>query len=220
MTYKGKEITEDQITIEMVRDIVLNQYFPTHPYSRTTWGYPDRDTTFSYAKILEVYKKYIHRHNSKPPADLESGIHKVIDMNEHNLITYEVRVYIEQKKKEWHERKLQQSRGTEKPLSKYQDTASTVKMQEQFDTGVVELPLTKTKQGYSEQLEDIRWTMFRTFVFVVRGQKCEQCGSTHYLNLHHVKYIPGRKAWEYNCNEVQVLCRECHEKVHNIQKSA
>lgn len=70
---------------------------------------------------------------------------------------------------------------------------------------------------YEEQLKDKRWEAFRKFVFVVRGKKCEMCGGTHILQVHHPKYKGGRLAWEYTCNEVQVLCKECHEKVHNIK---
>lgn len=70
---------------------------------------------------------------------------------------------------------------------------------------------------YEEQLKDKRWEAFRKFVFVVRGKKCEMCGGTHILQVHHPKYKRGRLAWEYTCNEVQVLCKECHEKIHNIK---
>lgn len=78
-------------------------------------------------------------------------------------------------------------------------------------------PQKKTKfTPYSEQLTDEKWLAFRKFVFVVRGKKCEQCGSTNFLQVHHPKYKSGRKAWEYTCNEVIVLCKCCHEKVHNI----
>jgi 5-methylcytosine-specific restriction endonuclease McrA len=70
---------------------------------------------------------------------------------------------------------------------------------------------------YEEQLQDKRWEAFRKFVFAVRGKKCEMCGGTHILQVHHPKYKTGKLAWEYTCNEVQVLCKECHEKVHNIK---
>ena len=70
---------------------------------------------------------------------------------------------------------------------------------------------------YEEQLQDKRWEAFRKFIFAVRGKKCEICGGTHILQVHHPKYKGGRLAWEYTCNEVQVLCKECHEKVHNIK---
>lgn len=75
----------------------------------------------------------------------------------------------------------------------------------------------KEKLPYSEQLKDKRWEAFRKFVFAVRGSKCEKCGSTHILQVHHPKYIRGRNAWEYTCNDVIILCRSCHEKEHNLK---
>lgn len=70
---------------------------------------------------------------------------------------------------------------------------------------------------YDEQLKDKRWEAFRKFVFAVRGKKCEICGGTHILQVHHPKYKGGRLAWEYTCNEVQVLCNNCHKKIHKIK---
>ena len=71
--------------------------------------------------------------------------------------------------------------------------------------------------SYEEQLKDSRWLIFREKVFKARGRKCEHCGSTIYLQVHHPKYRTGRKAWEYSTDEVVVLCRECHKKEHNIK---
>lgn len=67
---------------------------------------------------------------------------------------------------------------------------------------------------YSEQLKDARWKAFRWFVFKVRGEKCEVCGSNDKLQVHHIKYNPNCKAWEYSCKEVIVVCRDCHKKIH------
>lgn len=70
---------------------------------------------------------------------------------------------------------------------------------------------------YSEQLKDLRWLAFRKCVLSIRGARCELCGNTKTLQIHHPVYINGRKAWEYTCNEVVVLCRDCHKAVHNKQ---
>lgn len=217
MTYKGREITLEQVTTSMVREIIQSQFFSpqrmtSHRYRYMTWGYTDKDTIFDYGKVLEAYKKYLNHPRSKPPIDLETGILNIVKEYPSNLLTSTLSEYRRRKEEQWRERKKQNSKPVIKPVVQ--------EVSPQFSTGVVKLPLTQERQSYSEQLEDIRWTAFRTFVFVVKGQKCEQCGSTHYINLHHTKYIPGRSAWEYTCNEVQVLCRECHEKVHNISKEA
>lgn len=70
---------------------------------------------------------------------------------------------------------------------------------------------------YYEQLETKEWKDFRKLVFASRGKVCEMCGSKTNLQVHHPKYVFGRKAWEYPISEVVVLCRNCHEQVHNIK---
>lgn len=78
-------------------------------------------------------------------------------------------------------------------------------------------PHSKPYMPYIGQLSDDRWKAFRTFVLKVRGEKCETCGSTKGLQVHHLQYRNNAMAWEYNCNEVMVLCRDCHKKIHNIK---
>lgn len=70
---------------------------------------------------------------------------------------------------------------------------------------------------YKGQLSDERWKAFRTFILKVRGNKCETCGATKGLQVHHLQYRNNAMAWEYTCNEVMVLCRDCHKKIHNIK---
>lgn len=70
---------------------------------------------------------------------------------------------------------------------------------------------------YKGQLSDERWVAFRQFILKVRGEKCESCGMTTGLQVHHLQYRNNAMAWEYNCNEVMVLCRDCHKKIHNIK---
>ena len=70
---------------------------------------------------------------------------------------------------------------------------------------------------YEEQLKDSRWFAFREKVFSIRGRKCEHCGSTECLQVHHLRYEKGKLAWEYSYKEVIVLCKDCHKKIHNIE---
>lgn len=70
------------------------------------------------------------------------------------------------------------------------------------------------KMNYGEFLQDPRWLAFRQFVFAVRGYKCEICGSMERLQVHHISYKKGLLPWEYTCNDVKVLCRNCHARVH------
>ena len=77
----------------------------------------------------------------------------------------------------------------------------------------------KTKANfipYEKQLKDKRWRRLRTEVIEERGGKCEVCGSSANLCVHHKVYIKGRYAWEYPKKHLLVLCNGCHEKVHGI----
>lgn len=75
----------------------------------------------------------------------------------------------------------------------------------------------RSRVAYASQLDDERWKAFREFVFVVRGRSCERCGATNCLQVHHKYYKHGLMAWEYTCNDVIVLCRECHGRLHGIK---
>lgn len=67
---------------------------------------------------------------------------------------------------------------------------------------------------YNKQLKDQRWFDFREKVFEVKGRICEKCGSTEHLQIHHPKYKSGKYAWEYDENEMMVLCDKCHASLH------
>ena len=70
------------------------------------------------------------------------------------------------------------------------------------------------RMNYDEFLQDQRWFAFRQFVFAVRGHECGVGGSTERLQGDHVGYKKGLLPWEYTCNDVKVLCRNCHARVH------
>lgn len=74
----------------------------------------------------------------------------------------------------------------------------------------------KRKEYYNRLLEDKRWKEFRLKVMSERGNKCECCGGTGILQIHHTFYISGKKPWEYDINDMRVLCRTCHQRIHNI----
>lgn len=55
------------------------------------------------------------------------------------------------------------------------------------------------------------------------GGKCCQCGRKDpdvILQVHHKKYIPGRKPWEYPQEDLITLCKGCHAREHNLLKDA
>lgn len=74
----------------------------------------------------------------------------------------------------------------------------------------------KRKEYYNRLLEDKRWKEFRLKVMSERGNKCECCGGTHILQIHHTFYVGGKMPWEYDIDDMRVLCKKCHQRIHNI----
>ena len=37
------------------------------------------------------------------------------------------------------------------------------------------------------------------------------------LQVHHLRYFPGRRIWEYEEEHLELLCQECHSKEHNLE---
>lgn len=69
---------------------------------------------------------------------------------------------------------------------------------------------------YHDQLIDKRWLKKREQVFKLKGRKCSVCGSTHNLQIHHLRYFNDKYAWEYKMKELVVLCESCHKRKHCI----
>ena len=69
---------------------------------------------------------------------------------------------------------------------------------------------------YKKQLKDARCKEFREKVFKHKGEVCENCGSTTFLQVHHIRYKKRHYAWEYKVKDMQVLCGRCHQMVHGL----
>lgn len=74
------------------------------------------------------------------------------------------------------------------------------------------------KQRHDEDLQDPRWHAFRGRIMHERGGHCERCTDLKHaqLNVHH-KLYDERHLWEYNDDEVELLCRKCHKAEHGIE---
>ena len=81
---------------------------------------------------------------------------------------------------------------------------------------IKEIERRKRKEYYNRLLEDKRWKEFRLKVMSERGNRCECCGGTDILQIHHTFYISGKMPWEYNIDDMRVLCKKCHQRIHNI----
>lgn len=69
------------------------------------------------------------------------------------------------------------------------------------------------KEQYYQDLEHPKWHTKR-MVIINRDKQCAICGSHLNLQVHHTKYIKGKRAWEYPNSTLVTLCRDCHQKVH------
>lgn len=77
--------------------------------------------------------------------------------------------------------------------------------------------MSKTKSNYSEKLRDPRWQRRRLEIFQRDNFTCQSCHSdSKTLNIHHLKYFPGREPWEYEDHYLVTYCEKCHETEHLI----
>lgn len=60
------------------------------------------------------------------------------------------------------------------------------------------------------------WKAYRANCLEKAGYACERCGKGETLQVHHPKYLSGRKPWDYPIEFCEVLCRGCHAAEHGI----
>ena len=68
------------------------------------------------------------------------------------------------------------------------------------------------KKKYSDYLKSKDWADIRIDLFNVRGGKCERCGSTVKLEVHHLHY---RNVFKEEPSDLIILCRICHQLEHD-----
>ena len=69
--------------------------------------------------------------------------------------------------------------------------------------------------SYQNELKTIEWQQKRLLVYQRDKWRCtnKKCKSPNYqLDIHHLDYIPGIKAWEYPMDMLVTLCRNCHSE--------
>ena len=75
------------------------------------------------------------------------------------------------------------------------------------------MPKMKKKNYKRDYPDGINWAFWKNFVrprvIEAKGGKCEKCGATKNLDLHHLDYKK-----EVSINTLLVLCRKCHIKEH------
>lgn len=74
-----------------------------------------------------------------------------------------------------------------------------------------------TKMTYREQLLHPNWQRRRLEMLARAVWMCQRCGDTDKtLHVHHKGYVKGRMAWEYEDQELLVVCDECHAEEHRL----
>lgn len=72
-----------------------------------------------------------------------------------------------------------------------------------------------SKMTYGEQLKHPNWQRKRLEVLNHYGFRCYSCRSDEKtLHAHHKHYVKGRMAWEYEVDELEALCEDCHKDAH------
>jgi len=71
-------------------------------------------------------------------------------------------------------------------------------------------------KAYWQKLKDPRWQKLRLEAMQKADFKCEICRDDESsLNVHHKEYFKGHEPWEYDVNQLSVLCEPCHESYHD-----
>lgn len=69
--------------------------------------------------------------------------------------------------------------------------------------------------SYSDLLRDPRWQKKRLEVLTIAGFACSKCKcATRNIQVHHKQYRHGAAPWDYENDELEVLCDLCHEIEH------
>lgn len=65
---------------------------------------------------------------------------------------------------------------------------------------------------YGEYLQSPAWRERRRAALLRSGSRCQICGATRALQVHHVTYV---RVGEEFPDDLRVVCVECHVEIHN-----
>lgn len=83
---------------------------------------------------------------------------------------------------------------------------------------------TLQEPSYSELLTSPEWIEKRNIILDRDNHKCQYCGKTHDLQVHHKYYskYPNNKLvdpWNYPDDALITLCSKCHKWIHSQKKN-
>jgi hypothetical protein len=64
-----------------------------------------------------------------------------------------------------------------------------------------------------------KWFEFRDYIFQNKGKVCEICNrdaNTTVIQCHHEHYDADKEIWEYDIEDITVVCKGCHAREHEI----
>lgn len=71
----------------------------------------------------------------------------------------------------------------------------------------------KNFTDYDEYIHSEAWSKKRQERLRIDGFKCQRCGATEKLEVHHVTY---NTLGNENMNDLITLCELCHTKIHAV----
>ncbi len=73
------------------------------------------------------------------------------------------------------------------------------------------------KAEYNKYLKSAKWKSIRLYILEDRNHKCERCGSFPSLNNLHVHHKTYERIFNELPTDLELLCKDCHEKEHGIK---
>jgi hypothetical protein len=71
-------------------------------------------------------------------------------------------------------------------------------------------------KSYFEKLKDPRWQRRRLEAMEGAEFRCQLChDDKSTLHVHHKGYLKGRDPWEYDLEQLAVICESCHSLEHS-----
>jgi hypothetical protein len=68
---------------------------------------------------------------------------------------------------------------------------------------------------YWQLLKRPEWQKKRLEMLALAGWECQSCGTKdNELHVHHKQYFNGKNPWEYENDQLEVLCDDCHSVEH------
>ena len=73
-------------------------------------------------------------------------------------------------------------------------------------------PMFMSAESKREYLKSEDWERKHLIITFLKGYVCECCGSTHHLELHHIRYD---NLGNEEVEDLMYLCRSCHQLMHD-----